>query len=115
MPLNVDNIKQYDGINDHMKQGFEEVFNVYNNEQKVTNQVCNIIQVLLCALFITQSTVLSMLLRNTLIFIHQETTKSPKERQPHSNPTKPDPQKWNEMSNTVRDSIGIFTDDDFYG
>ena len=43
MPLNVDTAKQYDDINNHMKQGFEEVFNVYNNEQKVTNQVRNII------------------------------------------------------------------------
>ena len=113
MPLNVENAKQYNGINNHMKQGFEEVFNVYNNEQKVTNQVCNIIEVFLCV--ISQSTVLLIMLRNTLICIYQETTKSPIERQPHSNPTKPDPQKWNEMSITVKDSIEIFTDDDFYG
>ena len=25
-----------------LKQGFDEVFNLYNNEQKVTNQVCNL-------------------------------------------------------------------------
>ena len=30
---------------------FEEVFNVYNNEQKVTNQVSNIIQVFVCVIF----------------------------------------------------------------
>jgi len=51
MPLNVDNDKQYDGFNNHIKQGFEEVFNVYNNEQKVTNQVCNITQVFMCVIF----------------------------------------------------------------
>ena len=39
----MDAAKQYDGINNPMKQGFEEVFNIYNNEQKVTNQVRNII------------------------------------------------------------------------
>jgi hypothetical protein len=54
-----------------------------------------------------------------LIFYHynqsQETTATPIHRQRHSNPTKIDVKKLDKMSDEVRESIDIFTDEDMYG
>ena len=45
----------------------------------------------------------------------QETTDSPINRQPHSNPTKINVKKLDEMSEEVKESIEVFTDEDLYG